>query len=144
LSADGKLLVTGSRDGTVRIWDLATAQTSKVLSAHFGEVGSVSLTGDSKRLVTTAWGECPRIWEVASGKELCRMVSFDTGGWAVFDAQNRFDSAKADQQGIYWVLGTESFPLQRFRDEFHDAGLLAKYMGFNKKPARKIGEEKGT
>lgn len=138
LSPDDKSLITGSKDGTVRFWDLATAKTTRIIAAHFGEVASVSLTGDGKRLVTASHGESPRIWDVASGKELCRTVSFADGDWAVYDSENRIDSSKADLGGIYWVTGTESFPLQRFRDQYHDAGLLAKYMGFNMSELRKM------
>ena len=72
--------------------------------------------------------------ELPSGKELCRLVSFSGGTWAVFDAEGRYDASNKDGiDGLYWVLGDDTLPLRRFRDTHYDPGLLAKYLGYNPK-----------
>ena len=79
-----------------------------------------------------------RFWDVATGG-LCRLVAFPDRTWAVFDADGRFDAANEGRiDGLHWVLGNETFSLDRFRDEYYEPGLLAKYMGFNKEPLRKV------
>jgi hypothetical protein len=50
LTGDGRL-VTGSEDGTARLWDLATGDEIRIFSGHDGPVNAVALTGDG-RLVT--------------------------------------------------------------------------------------------
>ena len=75
-----------------------------------------------------------RIWG-AAGRELCRLVSFRDGNWAVFDPNGRFDAAKdGNIDGLHWVIGNQSFPLRQFKEAFYDPGLLAKYLGFERKP----------
>ena len=70
-----------------------------------------------------------RVWGTA-GRELCRLVSFRDGTWAVFDAAGRFDAANdGNVDGLHWVIGNKSYPLRQFKDRFYDPGLLAKYLG---------------
>jgi hypothetical protein len=106
----------------------------------------MSCTDDGKRLLTShGWHGMTRILDTVAGKELCQLVHFEDGTWAVFDADGRYDAANdGDVNGMHWVVGNETFPLRRFRDRFHDRGLLAKYMGFNREPLRKVNTDRHT
>ena len=55
-SSDGKYLVTGSKDKTARLWDLATGQIIRVFSGDTIEFGAVAFSPDGKYLIT-AGGE---------------------------------------------------------------------------------------
>jgi RNA polymerase sigma factor (sigma-70 family) len=140
-SADGNWLVTGSIDRTVRLWDVASSKETQVFRGHTGAVSKVALTEDCKRLVTSGLDDTVRVWDVAVGKELCQLISFNKGDWAVVDAQGRFDASnQGNVEGLHWVIGNETFPLSRFKDRFYDPGLLAKHMGFNQEPVRKLAK----
>jgi hypothetical protein len=69
-------------------------------------------------------------WAVTAGKEICQLYTFPDGTWAVLDAHGKFDAANdGDVPYMHWTLGTETFPLRHFWDRYHQAGLLAKYLG---------------
>jgi WD40 repeat protein len=51
-SPDGERIVSGSRDGTVRIWDTATGMEIAVLRGHDGEVNHCTYSRDGSRLLS--------------------------------------------------------------------------------------------
>src|SRR5262249_8445230 len=51
-SPDGKRVVTGTADRTVRVWDARTGTTLAELKGHTGAVTSVSFSADGTRLLT--------------------------------------------------------------------------------------------
>ncbi|CEL62953.1 Vegetative incompatibility protein HET-E-1 OS=Podospora anserina GN=HET-E1 PE=4 SV=1 [Rhizoctonia solani AG-1 IB] len=50
-SADGSALVSGSHDGTVRMWDVRTGQQTKQLLEDDSEIVSVGMSSDGRRVV---------------------------------------------------------------------------------------------
>jgi hypothetical protein len=74
-SPDGKWLATGSRDGTVRVWEAATKQEVTAPMVHESTVKAIAFSPDGKWLATGSedWksdsGEA-RVWEAATGQEV--------------------------------------------------------------------------
>jgi eukaryotic-like serine/threonine-protein kinase len=73
-SPDGRRLVSGSFDGTARVWDLDRRGEGIVVGRH-GEipVRSVAFLPDGKRIVTGSFDRTARVWDVASRRELYRL-----------------------------------------------------------------------
>src|SRR3989304_2079265 len=62
-SPDGRSVVTGSWDGTARIWDAATGAFVRTLQGHQGMVYSASFSPDGRSVVTASLDRTARIWE---------------------------------------------------------------------------------
>lgn len=72
-SPDGKYIVSGSSDNTVRVWEAETGQEIfRVI--HEGVVNSVAFSSDGKYIVSGSSDNTVRLWEVVTRQEIVRMI----------------------------------------------------------------------
>ena len=137
LSPDGKSLITGGVDGIVRLWEIGSEREVR----RFEGVKSVSFSSDSKRMLTANMDSTTRLWDTSTGAELCSLISFQNGTWAVVDSQGRYDASNSGEiEGLHWVVGNESIDLVQLKQRYYDPGLLAKILGYNKEPRKNVAE----
>jgi WD40 repeat protein len=130
VSADGKWLATTRDAYPTTLWDLQTGLEVRSFPGQEAWAAVVVPPGGPCRLFTIGDDGNVRVWDPATGKELCRLANLPGGHWAVCNAEGRFDASnRRDLDGLHWVIGNQTFPLGQFAGRFHDPGLLAKVMG---------------
>lgn len=69
VSADGHYLVTGSDDGTIRIWDRTAGRVKMVIASHLGgRICTVACTRDGEQIITGGYDGSVRLWNLANGE----------------------------------------------------------------------------
>ena len=67
-SSDGRSLVSGSMDMTVKLWDMQTGGAVRAFSGHTGAVHSVAISVDSTRIASGSPDRTIRLWDAQTGE----------------------------------------------------------------------------
>ncbi len=70
ISSDGKVLVSGSDDKTLKTWSFPDGKLLKTLKGHTHEVASLAISPDSKNLASGSYDKSIKIWSLPKGKLL--------------------------------------------------------------------------
>jgi WD40 repeat protein len=67
---DGSRLVSGSRDGTVKVWDAKTGEELLTLRGHAGRVTAVAYNPDGSRIASAGADGTVKVWDAKSAEVL--------------------------------------------------------------------------
>lgn len=105
---DGRSLVSGSYDGTVKVWDLASGAQRLSQAMHGDWVLAVTVTPDGRLLVSGSSDGAIRVWDLASGTVIAR---FEADGeiWACAVSPGGRTVVAGDHSGRIHFLRREGF-----------------------------------
>jgi WD40 repeat protein len=77
-SPDGRRIVSGSDDTSIRVWDAETGQTLLgPLEGHTNHVHSVSFSPGGRRIVSSSRDRSIRVWNAETGETLAVLSAGD-------------------------------------------------------------------
>jgi WD40 repeat protein len=110
VTPDGRKVISGSSDGTARVWDLPAGECRHVLEGHAHRVSAVSATPDGTRAASASHDGTIRVWRLEDGAcvtALAGHTSFVNALAATADAR-RVVSGGHDGTLRVWDLAMES------------------------------------
>ena len=106
---DGKTLITGSRDTTIKFFEMPQVSEIRTVRGHSGWVRSLAVSPDGKVLMSASDDQTIKLWDLATGR-LFRTLKGHTGAvrCAVFSPDGlRLASASWDRTVKLWEGGAE-------------------------------------
>ena len=107
-SLDGKLVVTGGADGTVRLWEAASGQLKSIVFQQ-AAVLDVKFSKDDKLLVTAGADGVVRIIDADAGKLVEELKAFDEGRPGGRGGQADRSAQQSDRSGVARAVNTAMF-----------------------------------
>jgi WD40 repeat protein len=86
-SPEGKVILSGSQDGSVRVWNYENAQETKKMD-HGGPVTAVSIRADGKRFASSGANNSAKLWNAENGQMVAELKG---------DYRNRFEVARLER-----------------------------------------------
>src|ERR1017187_10149070 len=139
-SPDGREALTGSEDGTARLWNIATGDLIRTLNCNEGvrpgtidtagnargtpirkgssnAVYSVAFSPDGRQILTGSWDQTARLWDAATGREIRRFLGHTARVSSVaFSPDGRqILTGSWDQTARLWDIATGK-EVRRFQD----------------------------
>lgn len=76
---NGNQIATGGSDGTVRVWDATTGNTTYVYKRHKGSVNAVAWSPDGQQIASGSNDGTVQVWNADTGERLFPPISFTNG-----------------------------------------------------------------
>jgi hypothetical protein len=70
MTPDGRHVLSGAWDQTLRLWDLTAGQPTRALAGHRGPVSTVAVTPDGRQALSGSWDKTLRLWDLAAGQNV--------------------------------------------------------------------------
>jgi WD40 repeat protein/nucleoside phosphorylase len=73
VTPDGKRVVSGSHDTTLKVWDLTSGNEVATLRGHAGIVSACVVMADGRRVVSGSSDKTVKVWDLTSGNEVATL-----------------------------------------------------------------------
>lgn len=130
-SPDGRYIVARCDDEIVRLWSVATRQEVKqfagvrTLTTMAGTMNSTSFSPDSRLLLTNdGTAAISRVWDISTGRELARFISFTDGEWVAITPEGYFDASPGGARHLNVRVGNQVYGIDQFYAKFYRPELV--------------------
>ena len=127
VTPDGRDVISGSEDRTLKIWDLEKGEEKTTLRGHHGWVTAVAVTPDGNCAISASEDKTLKVWDLRTGEEKTTFRGHKDTVWAVAVTPNGkyAVSSSLDKTLKIWDLekGVEKTTLRGHKDSVCDVAV---------------------
>nr|XP_036853892.1 protein FAN isoform X3 [Manis javanica] len=105
LNAASTLLASGTKEGTVNIWDLTTATTLHQIPCHSGTVCDTAFSPDSRHVLSTGEDGCLNVIDVQTGMLISSITSDKPQRCFIWDGNSVLSGSQSGELLVWDLLG---------------------------------------
>lgn len=94
ISLDGKTMVSGSDDNTIKIWDMQNGESLNTLKGHSDSVLSVAISPDGKTIVSGGRDGTIKLWDIQSGECIYTSYNMEDGSTITIFSDGSFNASE--------------------------------------------------
>ena len=97
---DGKFLITGGEDKTVRVWEVTSAKQMRSFQGHMTRILAISVRGDGRQIASASEDGAIRLWDLSTSDDHRALTEATEPIWSVAVSADgkRAAAAGADKQ----------------------------------------------
>ena len=143
-STDGRQVLSGCADNTVRLWDTSTGQEVRTLF-NPSWVKEVGFSPDGRRIWASSESAVMNVWNATTGVHIYTMAEFYDCEWIVITPEGYYNSSANGDKHLNVRIGNNVYGIDQYRSAFYKPQIVeaALKLGDTQKAvAEVIGETK--
>src|SRR5262249_52017815 len=123
-SPDGRTVLSGSGDHTIKLWDVATGKLVRTFEGHSGTVSSVAFSPDGRTILSGSWDASVRVWSLSSGPDVLRLLASREGDWVAMSPAGFFDLGGDVEKFLHLVRGLDVLSIEQTFEHLYRPDLV--------------------
>ena len=129
-SPDGKQVLAGCNDKIV-LWDAATGDKLRTFEGdRMVAVRALQFLANGRFVASGTDDGNVRVWDIATGDELCRLIALAGDDWLVVTPEGLYDGSPGGLRKVTYRFNNELsvVPAEKLNKDFRQPGLLARLL----------------
>lgn len=130
-SPDNRFILTGDMGGRYKLWDISAGKfvrdlkiADELAGTLYGLMPSASFSPDGRTAVVESIAS-NRLIDIATGKELAAMISFEDEEWIVITPDGYYNSSENGHRYLNVLEGNNLYAVEQFYDVFYRPDIVA-------------------
>lgn len=128
---DGKQVLTSSSymwtsiERALTLRNVSTWKEIRTFIGHSALIHSIAISPDIKYAVSSSRDGTSRLWDINTGKEIARFVSFSDGEWIVITPEGYFNASPNGAKYLNVRVGNKVYSIDNFYEKYYNPVYVA-------------------
>src|SRR5262249_32859712 len=123
-SPDGRQVVSGGKDKTVKLWDAGSRAQLRTFAGHLDVVNSVAFSSGGRQVLSGSSDGITSLWDRATGELAASLVATRQGEWFAMTPAGFFASSRAASGFLGIVRGLDVTTIDQVHQSLYNPDLV--------------------